>query len=97
MIEENVINWIDLGEAKQPLSIYGQKIKMNFFKFLMKMKTYNHSFPALDYIFQFFYLFQILTLCLYGISGYEEKEGYYTTIKVIVIKLIIIIDLNLII
>ena len=43
----------------------------------MKMKTYNHSFPALDYIFQFFYLFQILTLCLYGISGYEEKEGYY--------------------
>ena len=77
MIEENVINWIDLGEAKQPLSIYGQKIKMNFFKLLMKMKTYNHSFPALDYIFQFFYLFQILTLCLYGISGYEEKESYY--------------------
>lgn len=77
MIEENVINWIDLGEAKQPLSIYGQKIKMNFFKLLKTMKTYNNSFSALDYIFQFFYLLQLITLSLYGIQGYDVKDDYY--------------------
>ena len=77
MIEENVINWIDLGEAKQPLSIYGHKFKMNFFKLLKIMKTYNNYFASLDYIFQFFYLFQLITLSLYGIHGYEEKDNYY--------------------
>ena len=77
MIEENVINWIDLGEAKQPLSIYGQKFKMNFFKLLKTMKSYNNSFASLDYIFQFFYFFQLLTLSLYGIHGYEQKNNYY--------------------
>ena len=77
MIEENVINWIDLGEAKQPLSIYGQKYKMNFFKLLKTMKSYNNYFASLDYIFQFFYLFQYLTLSLYGIYGYKEGDNYY--------------------
>lgn len=77
MIEENVINWIDLGEAKQPLSIYGQKFKMNFFKLLKMMKSYNNSFASLDYIFQFFFLFQLLTLSLYGIHGYETSDNYY--------------------
>ena len=77
MIEENVINWIDLGEAKQPLSIYGQKYKMNFFKLLKTMKSYNNYFASLDYIFQFFYLFQYLTLNLYGIYGYKEGDNYY--------------------
>ena len=77
MIEENVINWIDLGEAKQPLSIYGQKLKMNFFKLLKTMKSYNNYFASLDYIFQFFYLLQLLTLSLYGIYGYKESDNYY--------------------
>ena len=77
MIEENVINWIDLGEAKQPLSIYGQKLKMNFFKLLKIMKTYNNSLASLDYIFQFFYFLQLLTLSLYGIHGYKEDNDYY--------------------
>ena len=77
MIEENVINWIDLGEAKQPLSIYGQKYKMNFFKLLKTMKTYNNSFASLDYIFQFFHFLQLLTLSLYGIHGYNAGDNYY--------------------
>ena len=77
MIEENVINWIDLGEAKQPLSIYGQKFKMNFFKLLKMMKSYNNSFASLDYIFQFFFFFFLLTLSLYGIHGYETSDNYY--------------------
>ena len=31
----------------------------------------------MDYIFQFFYFFQLLTLSLYGIHGYKESDGYY--------------------
>ena len=69
MIEENVINWIDLGEAKQPLDIYGQRIKMEFFKLMMTIKSENKSFGALDYIFQIIFFFQIASLILYGFSS----------------------------
>ena len=77
MIEENVINWIDLGEAKQPLDIYGQKLKMNFFKLFKLIKSYNNDFTSLNYIFHFFNFFQLLTLSLYGIYGYKEGDDYY--------------------
>ena len=77
MIEENVINWIDLGETKQPLDIYGQKLKMNFFKLFKLIKSYNNDFTSLNYIFHFFNFFQLLTLSLYGIYGYKEGDDYY--------------------
>ena len=69
MIEENVINWIDLGEAKQPLDIYGEKIKMLFFKLMLTIKSENKSFGALDYLFQIIFFFQIASLTLYGFSA----------------------------
>ena len=74
MIEENVINWIDLGEAKQPLDIYGEKIKLEFFKLMLTIKSENKSFGALDYLFQIIFFFQIASLTLYGFS--DQSNDY---------------------
>jgi hypothetical protein len=74
MIEENVINWIDLGEAKQPLDIYGEKIKLEFFKLMLTIKSENKSFGALDYLFQTIFFFQIASLTLYGFS--DQSNDY---------------------
>ena len=74
MIEENVINWIDLGEAKQPLDIYGEKIKMEFFKLMKTIKSENKSFAALDYLLQIIFFFQIASLTLYGFP--DQSNDY---------------------
>ena len=77
MIEENVINWIDLGEAKQPLDIYGEKYKMNFFKLMRLIKMHNQSFTSLDLLLQLFFFIQLATLNLYGISDIIEADNDY--------------------
>ena len=77
MIEENVINWIDLGEAKQPLDIYGEKYKMNFFKLMRLIKIHNKSFASLDLLLQVFFFIQIATLNLFGISDKIETDNDY--------------------
>jgi len=75
MIEENFINWIDLGEAKQPLDVYGEIYKMKFFKLLMTIKSQNKSFATLDLLLQIIFFLQVLTLSLYGF--FEEKNDFY--------------------
>ena len=75
MIEENFINWIDLGEAKQPLDVYGEKYKMKFFKLMMIIKSQNKSFGSLDLLFQIIFFLQILTISLYGFS--DEKNDFF--------------------
>ena len=75
MIEENFINWIDLGEAKQPLDVYGEIYKMNFFKLMMSIKSQNRSFASLDLLFQFIVFVQVLSLSLYGFS--EESNDFF--------------------
>ena len=80
MIEENFINWIDLGEAKQPLDIYGEIYKMKFFKLMMTIKSQNKSFGSLDLLFQLIFFLQVLTLSLYGFSE-EENDLFIITFK----------------
>ena len=77
MIEENVINWIDLGETKQPLDIYGEKYKMNFFKLMMTIKLNNKSISSLDLILQIIFFIQFLTLDLYGITDKVDADKDY--------------------
>ena len=77
MIEENVINWIDLGEAKQPLDIYGEKHKMFFFKLMMTIKSQNKSFGFLDLLLQVIFFIQIGTLNIYGVSDKVEEDNDY--------------------
>ena len=77
MIEENVINWIDLGETKQPLDIYGQKTKMNFFKLLKTIKLTNKSLSSLDLLLQIVFFIQVVSLDIYGISEYVSTERDY--------------------
>ena len=77
MIEENVINWIDLGETKQPLDIYGQTHKMNFFKLMKTMKISNNSLSSLDQILQLISFIQIAILNIYGISDYVTTDKDY--------------------
>ena len=77
MIEENVINWIDLGETKQPLDIYGEKHKMNFFKLMMTIKMQNQLFSSFDLLLQIIFFIQIATLNIYGIADKVEKDNDY--------------------
>ena len=77
MIEENVINWIDLGETKQPLDIYGETHKMNFFKLMKTMKITNNSISSLDLILQLIFFIQMATLNIYGISDFVTTEKDY--------------------
>jgi len=91
MIEENVINWIDLGEAKQPLDIYGEKIKMEFFKLMHIIKSENKSFGALDYIFQIIFFFQIASLSLYGFSS--QSNDYIIILFKYISKVLLLYEL----
>ena len=77
MIEENVINWIDLGETKQPLDIYGDTHKMNFFKLMKTMKITSNSLFSLDLILQLIFFIQMATLNIYGISDFVTTEKDY--------------------
>ena len=77
MIEENVINWIDLGETKQPLDIYGEKHKMYFFQLMKTMKIKSNSISSLDLILQLIFFIQMATLNIYGISDFVSTEKDY--------------------
>ena len=77
MIEENVINWIDLGETKQPLDIYGEKHKMYFFQLMKTMKIKSNSIFSLDLILQLIFFIQMATLNIYGISDFVSTEKDY--------------------
>ena len=80
MIEENVINWVDLGEAKQPLDIYGEKHKKFFFKLLMTIKSQNKSFGFLDLLLQVVFFIQVATLNIYGVIDKVEEDNDYILI-----------------
>ena len=75
MIEENFINWIDLGEAKQPLDVYGEIYTVNFFKLMMTIKSQNKSFGSLDLLFQVIFFLQVLSLSLQGFS--DDKNDFF--------------------
>ena len=77
MIEENVINWIDLGEAKQPLDIYGEKYKKNFFKLMITLKAHNKSFNSLYFLLQILFFIQICTLNAFGMTETKLAESDY--------------------
>ena len=77
MIEKNVINWVDLGEAKQPLDIYGEKHKKFFFKLLMTIKSQNKSFGFLDLFLQVIFFIQVATLNIYGVTDKVEEDNDY--------------------
>ena len=91
MIEENVINWIDLGEAKQPLDIYGEKITMEFFKLMKTIKSENKSFAALDYLFQIIFFLQIASLTLYGFS--DQSNDYIIILFKYLSKMLLLYEL----
>ena len=91
MIEENFINWIDLGEAKQPLDIYGENYKMQYFKLLMNIKSQNKSFSSFDLLFQVIFFLQVLSLSLYGF--FDEKNDFYIIVFKYLSKVILLYEI----
>ncbi len=71
MIESNIINWIDLGDAMQNLDVYSRKKLVKFFNLIRILLNYK-SFSIFFYaILQFFFFLQIMFITIINI----DKEG----------------------
>ena len=56
MIESNIINWIDLGDAMQNLDVYSKKKLVKFFNLIRILLSYK-SFSIFLCDFTIFFLF----------------------------------------
>ena len=55
MIESNIINWIDLGDAMQNLDVYSKKKLVKFFNLIRILLNYKSFSIFFYFILQFFF------------------------------------------
>ena len=68
MIEQNIIEWIDLGDSVQYIDVYTKKKLVKYFSFF-RLLIKKSRFPLLYYlIFNFILFFQIIILSLEYVS-----------------------------
>jgi hypothetical protein len=81
MIESNIINWIDLGDAMQNLDVYSKKKLVKFFNLIRILISYK-SFSIFFYaILQFFFFLQIMFITIINI--YKKYDHIISVLRYI--------------
>ena len=85
MIESNIINWIDLGDAMQNLDVYSKKKIVKFFNLIRVLLSYK-SFSIFFYaILQFFFFLQIMFITIINI---DKKDDHIISVLRYIRKII---------
>ena len=74
MIESNVIEWLDFGDATQKIDVYSRIIFIPIFRFWRILLKNKLSYIIIDIIFLFLFFLQIWTISLINVA--IEKEFF---------------------
>ncbi len=76
MIEDNVINYIDLGESMQNLDVYSKKGLIFFFKIFEIMLSYKVNNQIIFILLKIIFFLQVITISSISVPAEYKKNDY---------------------
>ena len=76
MIEDNIINYIDLGETMQNLDVYSKKGLIFFFKIFEIMLSYKINSQITFILLKIIFFLQVIVVSSISIPADYKKDDY---------------------
>ena len=73
MIEENVLNFVEIGDSIQLMNVYSRGFMLKMFEIFKILNYYKYNNLILQFFFKIVFFIQIIDLSLIGILKKEDK------------------------